>query len=115
MLLFSRAILKKIRWSAADVTRFLGEYLTMPKPHVVFRARPGRGGRLRLDGKSQLLYAGRDFFLNGETVPVPARARAAMRELADRREIHAARLVALAALVGQWRRAGYVHLEKRDG
>jgi 50S ribosomal protein L16 3-hydroxylase len=115
MIRFATRFLRGIRWSDADALRFLGQYLTMPKPHVVFRPRPARGKRLRLDLKSQLLYAGAEFFLNGEGIPVPARARAAMRELADRREIDSSRLAALARMIGEWRRAGYVHLEKRDG
>jgi hypothetical protein len=98
------------------VETFLGQYLTMPKAHVVFRASPGTGGRLQLDRKTQLLYRGARFFLNGETFSVPARDRAAMRELADRREIAASRLASQARLIGEWRRAGYVRLGKKpDG
>ncbi len=114
MLSFTALLLRNIRWSKVDATRFLGEYLTEPKPHVVFRSRRSRGTHMRLDEKSQLLYSGSAFFLNGDTVAVPARARAAMREFADRREINVTRLAALAGLIGQWRRAGYVHLEQRD-
>jgi 50S ribosomal protein L16 3-hydroxylase len=114
MIRFSELLLKKIRWRKADVTRFLGEYLTQPKPHVVFRPRLARGTRLRLDAKSQLLYSGPHFFLNGETVPVPARARRAMREFADRREIKAVKLAAIHGMIGEWRRAGYAHLGNRD-
>jgi 50S ribosomal protein L16 3-hydroxylase len=115
MLRFAGAIAGRIRWSSTDIRRFVGEYLTLPKPHVVFRPERARGSRLCLDARSQLLYAGSDFFLNGDRIEVPARARAAMRELADRREIDASRLAALP--VGEWRRAGYVHLRQnlKDG
>ena len=109
---YAARVLSRIRWSRGDVARFLGEYLTMPKPHVVFRASPAAGGWLRLDAKTQLLYRGARFFVNGETFSLPARDRAAMRELADRREIAAARLASQARLIGEWRRAGYVRLEK---
>ena len=112
MLAFAKAVTRRIRWSSTDVRRFLGEYLTLPKPHVVYRGERARGTRLYLDAKSRLLYSGGDFFLNGDRVPVPARARTAMRELAERRQIDVARLAALRQLVGEWRRAGYAHLRK---
>lgn len=115
MIAFANRMLNRIRWSRSDVARFLGEYLTQPKPHVVFRSRSSRGTLLRLDARSQLLYSGPRFFLNGESVPVPARARRAMREFADRREINAARLAAIRGMIGEWRRAGYAHLGNSDG
>ena len=115
MISFASRILGNVRWSRGDVVCFLGEFLTQPKPHVVFHSRRSRGTRMRLDEKSQLLYSGSDFFLNGDTVAVPARARTAMRAFAERREINVTRLAALAGLIGQWRRAGYVHLEQRNG
>ncbi len=115
MIRFSTKVIKQIRWSGADVQRFLGEYLTQPKPHVVFRPTRAKGGWLRLDGKTQLLYCGGRFFINGDTFSLQRRDRRAMRELADRREVRATRLAWQAKLIGEWRRAGYVHLEKRDG
>jgi len=115
MVQFAAAMLGRITWSRDDVVDFLGEYLTQPKAHVVFRPSAARGRWLRLDTRSQLLYSGPRFFLNGDRVAVPSRARAAMRELADRRGIDAGRLAALASLVGEWRRAGYAHLGSRDG
>jgi 50S ribosomal protein L16 3-hydroxylase len=112
---YAARTLARIRWSRADVATFLGEYLTLPKAHVVFRAARGSGPWLRLDAKTQLLYSGRRFFINGESFSVPPRDRAAMRELADRRAIAAGRLASRASLIGEWRRAGYVRLEKRHG
>jgi 50S ribosomal protein L16 3-hydroxylase len=114
MLVFTEQCFSRIRWTRADIARFLGEYLTLPKAHVVFRPSAAKGGRLRLDPKTQLLYAGGRFFINGEEFPVPPRARAALRELADRREIGAARVATLAELIGEWRRAGYVHRSKKS-
>src|SRR5712692_3618434 len=46
---------------------------------------------------------------------LPQRDIRAMRELADRRELSAARLAWQSKLIGEWRRAGYLRLEKRDG
>jgi 50S ribosomal protein L16 3-hydroxylase len=115
---FAEKTLRRIRWSPRDVERFLGEYLSEPKPHVVFR--PGRGARalarsaVRLDAKTRLLYRGTRFFINGETIELGARSAAALRELADRRLADGARLAqaALAGLISKWQRLGYVNLEK---
>ena len=109
---FTRKFLATIRWTRADVARFLGEYLTQPKPHVVFRPAAARGDRIRLDAKTQLLYSASSFFINGESFSLPARDRAGMRELADRREIAAKRLASQSKLIREWRRAGWLRLEK---
>jgi len=116
MIDYAAKLLAHIRWSRADVATFLGGYLSAPKPHVVFGPSAARRGAwLRLDTRTQLLYSGASFFINGEAFAVQARARAAMRELADRREIAAPRLASQARLIGEWRRAGWVRLEKRHG
>ncbi len=90
--------LGRIRWGARDAREFTGRHLSEPKPHVYFvpprralgrerfveRAR-SRG--LALDPRSRLLFSGTMFFLNGERVDVPPRARPATRRLADRRRL----------------------------
>jgi 50S ribosomal protein L16 3-hydroxylase len=99
------------------VERFLGEYLSEPKAHVVFA--PGATPRalarsmVRLDPKTRLLYRGRRFFINGESFSVRGRVRG-LRELADRRVAEGRRLagVRLHGLISQWARLGYAHLEK---
>ncbi|HZM35569.1 MAG TPA: cupin domain-containing protein [Burkholderiales bacterium] len=119
MITFAEKAFARISWSRADVATFLGEYLTMPKAHVVFRPGRARARRLvrsmvRLDPKSQLLYHGARFFMNGETMALPARAASALRRLADRRAAAGASLAAgpLPALLSSWRRAGWIHLDK---
>ena len=112
MLAFAGKFLSTIRWTRDDVAHFLGEYLTQPKPHVVFRPAPARGGWLRLDPKTQLLYSGARFFINGEAFSLPGRERAAMRELADRRGIAARRLASRSRLIREWRRAGWLRTDK---
>jgi 50S ribosomal protein L16 3-hydroxylase len=107
MLRFGTGVLARIRWTGADVVDFMGRYLSAPKPHVVFRRGGARGERVRLDPKTQLLYYGRRFFINGESLEV--RAPRLLRELADRRECERERLAPLGALIAEWRRAGYVH------
>jgi 50S ribosomal protein L16 3-hydroxylase len=117
MIRFARTIMEKIKTSPADVSAVLGQYLTTPKPHVVFR--PGRSRRplaraeVRLDPKTQLLYSGNRFYLNGECITVGKKDRALLKELADRRHLPGARLARapLAELVYDWHRAGYVRLK----
>jgi 50S ribosomal protein L16 3-hydroxylase len=109
---FARRLLARIRWTRGDVERFLGEFLTQPKAHVVFRPATGAGDRIRLDAKTQLLYSGSRFFINGESFSLPRNDAARMRELADRRVIAAARLASRATLIAEWIRAGWAHRGK---
>ena len=117
---FADALLARIRWSRSDVERFVGEYLSEPKAHVVFS--PGRGRRacasstVRLDGKARLLYRGRRFFINGESFELSAKSAAGLRQLADLRIAEGSRLAraGLGGLISRWQRLGYVNLEKRQ-
>jgi 50S ribosomal protein L16 3-hydroxylase len=92
------AMLRKIRWNRNTIRDFLGSYLTEPKPHVYFdppqkplslsRFQVSCSKRgLRLDPRSQLLFAGRSFYMNGEPWAPSAADRPALRRLADRREL----------------------------
>lgn len=117
---FAARGLARIRWGRADVTAFLGRYLSTPKPEVVFRPGRGRAPSLAgcdvvLDGRTQLLYAGGTFFLNGESFALPPRQRRALAELADRRRAPGSRLAraGLAPRLLEWRRDGILHLESR--
>ena len=128
MVSFAEATLKSIRWSKDDTARFLGEFLTEPKAHVVFRpsakhgmvfrpsATPGTLARwaLQLDPKTQLLYSGRRFFINGESFVTSKSAAPRLRELANRRRLRADRLARppLVGLISGWLRAGYAHLQR---
>jgi 50S ribosomal protein L16 3-hydroxylase len=116
MVAFAARTLARIRWSRRDVTWFLGEYLSMPKPQVVFQPASGRVRRartIRLDAKSQLLYRGEQFFLNGDSLTVPRRSAATLRRLADERQMSSAALAraGLGRLISEWRRRGYVRAE----
>lgn len=114
------AMLERVRWDKSLVRDFLGEHLTEPKPHVFFdppekplspsrfvAAAEKRG--LRLDARTQLLFSGRQFYLNGETLHgVEAADRPALKELADRRRLE--RVVpALARQLYDWYLDGFVH------
>jgi 50S ribosomal protein L16 3-hydroxylase len=92
--------LRAVRWSAAQAREFAGRFLTEPKAQVYFRApaRPlARTAFVRaasrrgvvLDPASRLAFSGRMFFLNGESVPIAARARTLVRRLADERGLTA--------------------------
>jgi 50S ribosomal protein L16 3-hydroxylase len=113
---FSEKTLNRIKWTRREVERFLGEYLTTPKPHIVFQ--PGRGRRalarsvVRLDPKTQLLYSGRRFFINGESLLIDGKNSVSLKDLADKRSGPGTALAGLAALIAQWHRAGYLHIEK---
>ena len=115
---FAQSQLARIRWSRADVAEFLGRFLSTPKPNVVFAPAKRKipriiGNRTAwLDPKTQLLYRGRRFFLNGEVlVPRPAQ-RKVLAALADKRYA-AGRALARAGLeplILQWHRAGFLRL-----
>jgi 50S ribosomal protein L16 3-hydroxylase len=115
-------ILTQIRWRRTDVRDFLGCQLTEPKAHIFFDppARPlslarfaaavARRG-LSLDARSQLLFAGRHFFINGERVAIAASIRPLFRQFANDRRLVANELGDdAAALLHDWYRCGFIHL-----
>src|SRR5881628_2895417 len=89
-------VARRIRWRVRDVARFLGEYLSAPKPQTVF-SRPRtprsparfaalcRARGLRLDLRTRMLFREREFFVNGERVEPPGRLRRFLARLADER------------------------------
>jgi len=112
-------LLDNVRWKREDMLRFLGEDLSTPKSHVVYAA-PRRAlslpafiktvskQGLRLAPQSILLYDETAFYINGERWAVPARARARISQLADRRMLPptAASSAGMNTLYA-WYRAGY--------
>jgi len=117
-------VARRIRWRQRDVERFLGEYLSSPKPHVVF-ARPRRPGSparflarcrsrgLRLDLRTQMLFHGSGFYVNGELAEAPARLRRWFVRLADERALASAPRALLLILYG-WYLSGWLHVGTRD-
>jgi 50S ribosomal protein L16 3-hydroxylase len=118
------APLARIRWTARDVERFLGSFLSEPKSHVVFEPpRPAlTAARFRaacttrgvaLDLRTQLLYDTRALYLNGHDIAMPRDGAAVLRRLADARALDAAACRALPprtlGLLHDWYRHGYVH------
>ena len=91
-------VMESIRWSPAEVREFTGRFLSEPKAAAFFapprkplaRARFAREAArhgLALDPRSRLLFSGTMFFLNGEEVEAPAKARAMLQQLADERRL----------------------------
>jgi 50S ribosomal protein L16 3-hydroxylase len=116
-------MLARIRWDAADVARFLGCWLSEPKPHVFFDppaaplprpafARAAARHGVRLDRRTQLLYDERHLFINGTARPWPATGAKTIERLADRRTLAARDTAALtatvAALLHDWYRDGFL-------
>lgn len=112
-------MLAKVRWQKSDVARFLGSYLSEPKPHVLFKqprrlSLPAFQGRLYKQGialspESIMLFHGDCCFMNGEAVVMPEPAQPALKRLADRRMM-AAKIVMPETVVQQlhqWYLAGY--------
>ena len=116
---FAEAQLARIRWSRRDVEEFLGRYLSSPKPSVVFLPHRNFSGRIQtrtveLHPKTQLLYQGSRFFINGEVLHTRTSQRQALAGLADRRRApgHALARAGLEQLILAWHRAGFLNLTR---
>lgn len=117
-----RATVRAIRWNDADIVRCLGEYLSEPRPNVVFsrprRLPPARFAHqaaergLRLNLKTRMLLHGRTVFVNGEALTVDARGCALLQRLADRRELTPPVAINQATLAPlyRWHCAGYIEI-----
>lgn len=121
------AALDKIEWDNVEVERFIGMYLTEPKPHVFFTpppvpiserefARRMRKGKLQLDLKSRMLFRGNRIFLNGDVYEVGKTAQRILGELADRLALSSVRDIdaEAQALLYQWYLDGYVYVEDAE-
>ena len=114
--------LSGIHSDKATIARFLGRYLTEPKPLVVFAAprpqtrqafarRIARDG-VALDRRTQLLYDDDRLYVNGDDIAMPRAGRAALRRLADARRLSARDCATLPAstlgLLHDWHRHGFL-------
>jgi len=118
-------MLSGIRWNAATVERFLGEYLSEPKHSVWFAPpddplepgafdRRARRDGLRLNKKTRMLYRGARIFINGEGIAAPTAARAEARCLADQRAlVPRIRSSWWTRTLYDWYRSGYVDFDVR--
>lgn len=112
----------RIRPDAAGFGRFLGRYLTEPKPVVAFAAGPrcsrtafrSRIERLgvRLDARTQLLYDDTRVYINGADIAPTRATRAALHRLANRRELSPGECAALPSeaidILHHWHRHGFL-------
>jgi len=126
MLRQTGAALRKIKWNHADMERFLGIYLTEPKPHVFF-TQPDRPltkkkfspqvekNGLQLDLKSRMLCRGKTIFLNGDTHTVGASACRSLEKLADHQVLSAGEKLddEAISLLYQWYLYGYIEITGR--
>jgi len=123
-------MLKMVRWNKQDVANFLGSYLSEPKNDVVFEApaemdlgnflKHLRSKGIALDLKSQALFYGEHFFINGEQIAMQAGYADALKLLADQRRLAASGFAAprfgdenfadsgLVNILYQWYQDGYL-------
>jgi len=120
--------LRDIRWDAETVGRFLGCWLTEPKPTVsfdppgrprtraAFAAAAGRGG-VRLDTRSQLLYDDRRHYINGEAIGWPRDGKDVLERLANARALSPREILganaAVVSILYDWYRHGFLHTDAR--
>jgi 50S ribosomal protein L16 3-hydroxylase len=91
--------MSQIRWNQADITAFLGHYLTEPKPYIVLDHPPPldyREFRRRIEADGievhpalPLLFSGKQAFINGDAFDMTPGARQAIVSLADQRRLTA--------------------------
>jgi len=129
--------LREYQPPAQVIERFIGRYLTEPKPSVWFNAPSGATAlsdlvpsgsprpssdaapeiALELDRRTRMLYRLDDFYINGETVDLPrsrSQARALLQTLADQRRLDAVqtadalRIPWLRATLEDWLASGWL-------
>jgi len=120
-------LIERIRWDRATVARFLGCWLSEPKPSVFFDmpseppsatafARAARAGGVRLDERTLLLYDDTHVYMNGVAARWPDDDRATLERLANARALSARDIGVLTRptikLLHDWYRHGYVHTGK---
>ncbi len=115
--------LGKIKWNNADIERFIGTYLTEPKPHVFFTqpsplltqkkfALQVKKNGLWLDLKSRMLCRGKTIFLNGDAYTVNTIACHTLEKFADHQELPAGEILDAEAMIllYQWYLYGYIRM-----
>jgi 50S ribosomal protein L16 3-hydroxylase len=115
--------LERIRWGRRDVERFMGIYLTEPKPHVFFTpplhpvieqdfAYQVAQSGLELNLKSRMLWRKKNIFINGEIYTVGPSASQLLEKLADQLALPMTEEFdeEVLTLLYEWYLAGYVDL-----
>ncbi len=115
-------ILQKISWDAHTITQFIGSYLTEPKPHVVFTPNKKtslekfttqlQDSGITLDLKTQMLFKGHDFFINGEQIFIENGDAELLKKLAQHRVLLEKNISSsLLQHLYTWYQAGYCRLK----
>jgi len=115
------AMIAAMQWDQATIARFVGCFLTEPKPDVVFdrprhpatlrrfvQTAQRRG--LRLDPRTQILYDARCVFVNGASMAWPRGTEMVLKTLANQRSICGKRLdgAAVLRILHEWYRDGFL-------
>ncbi len=116
------AMLSQLRFTRGDIARFLGEYLSEPKPRIVFsrprrRVSPaqfaaalGKHG-VKLSSRTLMLHSQNAVFINGERLSLQGPIRARLVHLADNRELPAGRYSQpLRQLLHDWYVSGWLQI-----
>jgi 50S ribosomal protein L16 3-hydroxylase len=111
-----------------DLRCFLGEYLSEPKPQIVFSppTAPVTAARFqslaaqrgaRLDPRTLFLFDATRIYINGETIVPSALERAPLRALADCRTLASGSKLAppLSSLLHRWYLHGWLLIGERHG
>jgi 50S ribosomal protein L16 3-hydroxylase len=120
---YAASVIDRLRWSRADVERFVGIYLTEPKNNVVFEpprrplSAPAFANRaqqrgVKLAGGTRMLVSNGDAYINGERHVPAKRDMARIEALADARELPPdfGGTSTVASLLYRWYAAGYIEL-----
>ena len=113
--------INRVKWNKADIARFLGSYLSEPKPHIFFdppaKPRTLKGFQqaiqksgVALDLKTKILCHNSTVFINGEEHCVNKDSYRIIRTLADARQLSAPTNLpsAVLDLFYQWYTDGYL-------
>ena len=114
---FALQAVRRFAAQPALLRRSLGEFLSEPKPGVVFEPGHASAGlkALRLDRRTRMMYDARTIYVNGESWHAGGADAVLMRRLADRRALDARSVQAASAdaraLLQSWCEAGWAHGE----
>ena len=115
----------KIHFSEEDITIFLGEYLSEPKPSVFFSppiramsavrfAQVAAKRGIILSRKTRMLYRGRHLFINGESFVLNRSDKTSIASLANSRRLDGTSIAAVSADVLEtlhiWYQDGWIEL-----
>lgn len=120
--------LKKVAFTKEDITIFIGEYLSAPKPSVFFdqpskplsparflHAAKQQGVQLAL--RSRMLYRGKNIFMNGESFAVDAIDKDLLTQLANTRQLSGVQLASASTDMQEtlclWYEDGWINLQPK--